>query len=121
MQQPATVTQTLKITSEDMKARNQEPRTYTEKRNWNATLQNWKDADNGPSICESAIVDMHASEGFGAHAMVEQCPTITKSRAEQNGYWVVFRAGNEKYYKRQLEDEEYCKLQGWPLGEAKKC
>ena len=51
------------------------------------------------------VVDIGASANF-ASAMVEKCPTLTRSRASQFGYWDSVKGG-------PLSVNDMCKLQGF--------
>jgi hypothetical protein len=76
---------------------------------FNAAMQAYaKLKKTNPSInpfLTHVVVDIGASTKF-ASAMVEKCPTLTRSRASQFGYWDSVKGG-------PLSLNDMCKLQGF--------
>ncbi len=53
------------------------------------------------------LMDIGSSEAFGSY-MHERCPTLTRSRAGGNGFYM-------SQWKRMLSTSDMCRLQGFPV------
>ena len=117
---PNSLEKLLKLSRESMLEPETEPKSATEKRNWQCILDNWNEKESGPEIDGFSIVDLHGSKQYGIHFMNGTCPTITKARCGGSAYWLVYRDAKDTYLKRKLSVSEYGLLQGWPRREVTK-
>ena len=98
----------LGLSAQHLKAEDESPRTYTEKRNWATLTKNQRTFDTAVTV----VADLCQSEKFKAHFIANQCPTITRPRALQEAFWQV-KMFNGTLVKRKIRSREYLKLQGW--------
>ena len=89
--------------------------TNTELRNWQAVQQQIK----SQQLKLPAIADFHMSKSFGCSVQSEVSPTITKSRAKAQAFWLIDKACSKgsltegHFVKRRLDVKDYAALQGW--------
>jgi site-specific DNA-cytosine methylase len=89
--------------------------TNTELRNWQAVQQK----NQSQQLKLPAIADFHMSKSFGCSVQSEVSPTITKSRAKAQAFWLIDKArskgseGLAHFVKRRLDCKDYAALQGW--------
>ena len=64
------------------------------------------------------IADFHMSKSFGTSVQERTSPTITKTRARGQAFWLMDRIRNSSlteghFVKRRLDVSDYAALQGW--------
>ena len=89
--------------------------TNTELRNWQAVQQK----NQSQQLKLPAIADFHMSKSFGCSVQSEVSPTITKSMAKAQAFWLIDKACSKgsltegHFVKRRLDVKDYAALQGW--------
>ena len=82
---------------------------YTELRNWQAVQQQIQ----SHQLRLPAIADFHMSKSFGCSVQSQASPTITKSRAKAQAFWIIDQGPGQSFVKRRLDVTDYAALQGW--------
>jgi site-specific DNA-cytosine methylase len=89
---------------------------YTELRNWQAVQQQIQ----SHQLRLPAIADFHMSKSFGCSVQSQASPTITKSRAKAQAFWIIDQGPGQSFVKRRLDATDYAALQGWDADAQKK-
>ena len=108
----------LNLKTKTFKTSGQQPRTHTEKRNWTACKAAFKEEKVFANKDATLVADLHQSQAFKHHFLLNACPTITKTRASANAFWLV-KLIDGKLVRRTIRTDEYLKVQAWPTHLAK--
>ena len=108
----------LNLKTKTFKTSGQQPRTHTEKRNWTACKAAFKEEKVFANKDATLVADLHQSEAFKHHFLLNACPTVTKTRASGNAFWLV-KLIDGKLVRRPIHTDEYLKVQAWPTHLAK--
>ena len=86
----------------------------TELRNWRAVQQKLQSQLTKYPV----IADFHMSNTFGTSVQELTSPTITKTRARGQAFWLIDKISNGSlteghFVKRRLDVSDYAALQGW--------
>ena len=105
----------LDVSLKTLAVQNEEPRTTTEKRNWADLVAKWDEQGTFAKNKNATVVaDLGSSKTYKRHFCLNTCPTVTRSRALQRGFWVVKKDNAGQFTKRKLTAEDYLAVQGWP-------
>jgi DNA-cytosine methyltransferase len=92
----------------------------------NTELRNWRTVQGKLSQQTEfpVIADFHMSESFGASFQSQRSPTITKTRARGQAFWLIDKISNGsltegRFVKRRLDVSDYAALQGWDTAAQK--
>jgi DNA-cytosine methyltransferase len=93
----------------------------------NTELRNWKAVQEklqSHQLKLPAIADFHMSKSVGCSVQSLCSPTITKTRARGQAFWLIDRIRNGSlteghFVKRRLDVTDYAALQGWDADSQK--
>jgi DNA-cytosine methyltransferase len=82
----------------------------------NSELRNWKAVQEkiqSHQLELPAIADFHMSKSFGCSVQSQASPTVTKTRAKGQAFWIIDKGPGQSFVKRRLDATDYAALQGW--------
>ena len=89
----------------------------------NTELRNWKAVQEkiqSHQLELPAIADFHMSKSFGCSVQSQASPTVTKTRAKGQAFWIIDKGPGQSFVKRRLDATDYAALQGWDADAQKK-
>jgi len=82
----------------------------------NTELRNWKAVQEklqSHQLELPAIADFHMSKSVGCSVQSQASPTVTKTRAKGQAFWIIDKGPGQSFAKRRLDVKDYAALQGW--------